>query len=357
MDEKKFLVLIKVKEKWLDKTSQTTAVVPQRKIAKVTFTNGKTYSYKPENVNFFDKPEAIDLSSNIITVIDYSTVQDFSEAIIFEGYVCLFKYGRKTLKERRDIQVVQNVASQENSKELIKYYASIADLVKGAEGENGKEGLAHLSYYYENKLGQISPESVLNNFINGSEPSSKVVTQPIIFPFGVNISQRLAVNRALENQISLIQGPPGTGKTQTILNIIANLLIQDKTVAVVAGNNSAVGNVYEKLEKEGLGFIAAQLGKSAVAKEFLEQEHPIPDLLLWELSSQKRHTIKDELFNIDKNIDALLEIKNSLAKEKSFLSRLNLEKRYFKKHFDCPSFEICKYSLSNNWKASKLLKY
>ena len=33
------------------------------------------------------------------------------------------------------------------------------------------------------------------------------------------------VKNALENQISVIQGPPGTGKTQTILNIIANLLI------------------------------------------------------------------------------------------------------------------------------------
>ena len=51
----------------------------------------------------------------------------------------------------------------------------------------------------------------------------------------------------MENQISVIQGPPGTGKTQTILNIIANILMQGKTVQIVSNNNSATENVYEKL--------------------------------------------------------------------------------------------------------------
>ena len=44
--------------------------------------------------------------------------------------------------------------------------------------------------------------------------------------------QYTAVKNAMENQISVIQGPPGTGKTQTILNIIANILMQDKTVQI-----------------------------------------------------------------------------------------------------------------------------
>lgn len=49
----------------------------------------------------------------------------------------------------------------------------------------------------------------------------------------------------MENQISVIQGPPGTGKTQTILNIIANILMQGETVQIVSNNNSATENVYE----------------------------------------------------------------------------------------------------------------
>ena len=43
----------------------------------------------------------------------------------------------------------------------------------------------------------------------------------VLFPFGFNISQKNATEKALRNNASIIEGPPGTGKTQTILNIIA----------------------------------------------------------------------------------------------------------------------------------------
>ena len=82
-----------------------------------------------------------------------------------------------------------------------------------------------------------------------------------ILPFGCNASQKKAVEAALTHQASIIQGPPGTGKTQTILNIVSNLLVQKKTVLVVSNNNSAVENVAEKLEKEGLGFLVCSVRK------------------------------------------------------------------------------------------------
>ena len=95
---------------------------------------------------------------------------------------------------------------------------------------------------------------------------TKLVThrtpRQIYYPFGCNASQKAAVEKALTHQVSIIQGPPGTGKTQTILNIIANLLMVGKTVLVVSNNNSAVENVAEKLEKENLGFLVAKLGSA-----------------------------------------------------------------------------------------------
>lgn len=75
----------------------------------------------------------------------------------------------------------------------------------------------------------------------------------LIYPFGLNESQLAAVEQAFRAQVSVIEGPPGTGKTQTILNILANILLRGKTVAVLSNNNAAVENVYEKLEKRGLG--------------------------------------------------------------------------------------------------------
>ncbi|MCM1224911.1 MAG: AAA domain-containing protein [Lachnospiraceae bacterium] len=103
----------------------------------------------------------------------------------------------------------------------------------------------------------------------------------IYYPFGCNASQKTAVEAALTHQVSFIQGPPGTGKTQTILNIIANLLITGKTILVVSNNNSAVKNVAEKLEGEDLGFVVAQLGSVQNKKEFINNQPPFPDMRSW----------------------------------------------------------------------------
>jgi ABC-type transport system involved in cytochrome c biogenesis ATPase subunit len=68
----------------------------------------------------------------------------------------------------------------------------------------------------------------------------------------------------------VIEGPPGTGKTQTILNIVANILLRDETVAILSNNNSAVDNVVEKLQKSDLDYLVAKLGSKAKRSAFFE---------------------------------------------------------------------------------------
>lgn len=98
----------------------------------------------------------------------------------------------------------------------------------------------------------------------------------LIFPFGLNESQLAAVERAFSAQISMVEGPPGTGKTQTILNILANILLRGKTVAVLSNNNSAVSNVYEKLEKCGLDHLVAKVGSKENREAFFSELPPWP---------------------------------------------------------------------------------
>lgn len=62
-----------------------------------------------------------------------------------------------------------------------------------------------------------------------------------------NLSQKEALENALNNRMNIIQGPPGTGKTTTIINILANLIYKNKSVLVVSKNNSAIENVAEEL--------------------------------------------------------------------------------------------------------------
>ncbi len=141
----------------------------------------------------------------------------------------------------------------------------------------------------------------------GSKTKLAVYNKPaqIYYPFGCNASQKKAVENALTHQVSIIQGPPGTGKTQTILNIIANLLMADKTVLVVSNNNSAVENVAEKLEGEGLGFIVAKLGSVQNKEAFIDNQPEYPDMVEWIVDeSPVRQKVMASLFAVSQGFDA-----------------------------------------------------
>ena len=152
------------------------------------------------------------------------------------------------------------------------------------------------------------------------------IPKTIYYPFGCNASQKKAVENALTNQVSVIQGPPGTGKTQTILNIIANLLLAKKSVLVVSNNNSAVDNVAEKLEKEGLGFLVAKLG-SVENKEFFianQQNYPLMDN--WKF--EEVNSIKQQVTQALKDVSLCFDSQSKYALLKSELDALLKETKY-----------------------------
>src|SRR5699024_11648960 len=97
-----------------------------------------------------------------------------------------------------------------------------------------------------NMLTYLYPMSLLSVYLVGKpQYTYKEESHEVIYPFGFNASQKTATIKAMTEQISVIEGPPGTGKTQTILNIIANALLNQKTVAIVSNNNAATKNVME----------------------------------------------------------------------------------------------------------------
>ncbi|KAG9046389.1 hypothetical protein FS837_004521, partial [Tulasnella sp. UAMH 9824] len=69
----------------------------------------------------------------------------------------------------------------------------------------------------------------------------------------LNPSQQEAVRFALEApEIALIHGPPGTGKTHTLVEIIRQLVGQEKRVLVCGASNLAVDNLLERLIPHGI---------------------------------------------------------------------------------------------------------
>ena len=155
-----------------------------------------------------------------------------------------------------------------------------------------------------------------------------------IFPFGCNNSQYKAVKNAMENQISVIQGPPGTGKTQTILNIIANILMQGKTVQIVSNNNSATENVYEKSSspKYNLGFVAATLGSSKNKKLFVEhQDAAYPDFSSWK-TGEDPSVLQKEIAEQSSQLKSVFAKQEKLACLRQELSQLVTEQEYFNQY-------------------------
>ena len=163
------------------------------------------------------------------------------------------------------------------------------------------------------KMEFVAKNSLLEAYLNVNTYTD-VAGNPSapIFPFGCNRSQYKAVRNALEHKLSVIQGPPGTGKTQTILNILSNLLIAGKTMEIVSNNNSAVENVKEKLESAGLDFICAQLGRVSNKNDFVEsQTGEYPDMKSWKL--ENAGAVRKAVVQLSREMQDLYECQENLA--------------------------------------------
>ena len=236
-----------------------------------------------------------------------------------------YNSGRVFNYNPENIKIIKNVLSDNKSSTVFDYLLQMAEFseIKNYEGEN-------LLLKNIQKTRFIHEESILSQYLNpGHKATTDMCRNPIVFPFGCNNSQIQAVKTALTNPISIIQGPPGTGKTQTILNIIANLMIENKTVLIVSNNNAATANVYEKLAspKYGMDFLCATLGKQENVENFLlTQKVDYPQYLKDWL------TIPIPPGNGEKDLQDLIGYftnKERIAKIKTSLSAIETEYRYF----------------------------
>ena len=85
-------------------------------------------------------------------------------------------------------------------------------------------------------------------------------------------SQALAIHDAAQGRNMVIQGPPGTGKSQTITNIIAEAVAQDKRVLFVAEKMAALEVVKRRLDSVGLGDACLELHSHNTNKRQTLQE-------------------------------------------------------------------------------------
>lgn len=227
-----------------------------------------------------------------------------------------------------DITVAESCLSDSEARNVFEYLKGVAQTNELGKSEEQAGILASMYARIDFVDNKLAAAPYL--YPKPNEPKRRKCP-PLLFPFGCNGSQEKAVTTAFEQQLSVIQGPPGTGKTQTILNIIANILAQGKTVMVVSNNNSATANVLEKMQKYGIGFIVAPLGSNANKEAFLANQPAIPDELAgWELSEQQRRQKAAAVAATLAKLRSLFALQETLALAKQELKEVELEWQHFK---------------------------
>lgn len=332
MDERRNLILIKGENK--TREVNYCRYDPQTQRYDVRFNTEKTYSYGYSSVQWRKDPEVLnpELYQIASTGAPFGKVQAI---YVFRGYEewwhIVFENGTSRSYPRSDLTVEKSCLDNERAQSKIHYLRDIA----GINELKNDDGEVLLKKQYE-RLTFIGTDSVLANYLHPDfYPIKTFPYGTLIFPFGGNASQFKAVENALSKQMSVIQGPPGTGKTQTILNIIANLLIREKTVQVVSNNNSATQNVLEKLSspKYQLDFLVATLGKRENKQMFIDgQTGRYPDISSWYKSPQDLATLKDQVEKLSREVSDCFTKQERLAVAKQELNALETETLYFEQY-------------------------
>lgn len=342
MDTRYYMIIIKGEIK----TNKVMSCVYDRDTYKwkIKFNNGKIYYYANINVEKLIKPKILNPEMYRISR-EGREFFGIKEIYVFRGkqasywHIC-FKDGGERDYQERDLNIVESCLKDKRSANVFQYIKQIAELSDIRNEETG-EKLLHKRF---DKITFIGNDVALAKYLNPCllNVGKKWEEYIPVFPFGCNNSQYNAVKNAMENQISVIQGPPGTGKTQTILNIVANILMQGKTVQIVSNNNSATENVYEKLSssKYNLGFVVATLGSSKNKKAFVEnQDASYPDFSTWKISVEL-----GELYN--KIAEQSIQLKNFFDKQEKLaclrqeLSQLVIEQKYFNQYVEESDVDI-----------------
>ena len=246
----------------------------------------------------------------------------------------VFSLNNKVYTYSRDrVKFKKNVLKSEKA-QIIKQYFEKLSLNSPIKIEDSDTSI--LNNYFNKIECILEDEEVLSYYLE-KKPLNiiNIDENSLIFPFGINLSQQGAVRNAFLSRISIIQGPPGTGKTQTILNIIANAILNKKSIVIASNNNSAILNVQEKLKKYNLDFLVAVLGSKKNKENFVLSQTEYPEFSCSELSTKQ---IKDEIKKQKEKINSVLEQQNRLAKLETEYTQYSTEYKHFKENL--PENEI-----------------
>jgi len=160
-----------------------------------------------------------ELGKTLLVKKGSSITNDIDKAVIYgEKYAVIHYPGssRPYPWKLENIELVPQTTMKDEA--IFQYFIAVASArEEQAISEDKKQIAANVLRQLE--MLPVYPGTALHAYCT-RQLVRQVPAGLLIYPFGVNASQLVAVEQAFTSQVSLIEGPPGTGKTQTILNII-----------------------------------------------------------------------------------------------------------------------------------------
>lgn len=142
-----------------------------------------------------------------------------------------------------------------------------------------------------------------------------------ITPLSLSDSQLQVVKNIDNSKFVAVQGPPGTGKSQTIVNLVAHLVANGKTVLVASRMDKAVDVVAERLNDLGASHMALRAGRLNYQRQLSEElnnllaqnnsdlDVDIEDILLVDTKDMKDHL--DMLKNMENKSETIIKLEKN----------------------------------------------
>lgn len=269
----------------LDRTESIKWSNPEDGYIRGQFRDGGAFGYRHPKARFLKRvtgfralrpTERIEARGEVwcppLAIATFTDVYDGSYSIV-RFYRDNKVIGKSRLYRPDDLTLLVSSAFTGSGADVFKYWKETALML--AADDPTRPVFESIKY--------VHPGSALFAYMEGVNFQTSETRSPVILPFQSNEDQKIAVERALSHRVSVIDGPPGTGKTETILNIIANILMNPgATVGVLSFGNAAVENVKDKLDEAGYGFVAARVGNGECVTSFIaEQEARARGIARW----------------------------------------------------------------------------
>lgn len=178
-----------------------------------------------------------------------------------------------------------------------------------------------------------SEKTILGKYLNASpvERTDPETEKTVVFPFGFSMGQRKAVYNTLSNQISFVEFSPYIDREQTILNMVANIVMRGNNVAVISKTKDSSDILYEKFKRSGYEYMSSYVGDNEKnTGKVIFKEMLYPDFSDSVLNGNIKLKAIKELKELETALTEKMEESNSIAALERELTDTEIENRILK---------------------------